>query len=383
MRLEELIYKRFVESESLTSHLATFHGAPAIFSPDPPDNDQEGWEGKVQYPKILYTFDLQANEERHSIGVLSVSLLCQNTMDIVPEMIESTVKDCLRDVILKPGGGTPYCFAWARTDAFTIDENQGSYKNGGEITIGSEIQFDILEYPSQETSDPDPIMAVNQYIKELYPECLVMGYDRMEEITEASREKPVIYSRLLSTELSRETNTVAWMEGKIAIHILCPDSEMRMKMAAAITNRMALDGEVIMLDHSPMGMKHLQVNHKSDYLKEGQIFATGQYGILRYQAKGHTLKRVLYENKRRDCEMTAEKTEHTKDGAGEKRELENDSAKQKESVYTLGELVAGAEAVFGTTPECVFAALKQEGIMECTKSRAEEIVKRFRRKTNY
>ena len=283
MRLEELIYKRFTSSEDLVKHLARFNGVPAVFSPEPPDERQEGWRGSTQYPQVIYYFDLQANEERHSAGTLSVSLLCQNTTEITPEAMEPLVRGCLRDVILKPAEGTPYCFAWARTEAFTIEEKKES------ATIGNEVRFDILEYPSWETSDPDPVMAICQYIKELYPECLMMGYDRMEEITEATAERPVIYCRLISADKSEETNMVAWMDGRIAVHILCPDSETRMKMAAAIANRISLDGEIILLDHSPMFIKRLQVNYKSDYLRDGQVFVTGHYGLLRYQAKPHTL----------------------------------------------------------------------------------------------
>ena len=279
--LEELIHKRFISSESLVKHLALFNGAPAVFSPEPPDESQEGWGGNTQYPEVIYNFDLQANEERHSAGTLAVSLLCQNTAEITPEAIEPMVRKCLRDVILKPESGTPYCFTWARTDAFTLGETGA--------TIGNEIRFDILEYPSQETSDPDPVMAVNKYVKELYPECLVIGYDQMDEITEATVERPVIYCRLESMDKSEETNTVAWMDGRIAVHILCPESEKRMKMAAAIANRLSLDGEIIMLDKSPMFIKRLQANYKSDYLKSGQIFVTGHYGLLRYRAKPHSL----------------------------------------------------------------------------------------------
>ncbi len=286
MVLEELIYKRFIGSENLVKKLASFDGVPAVFSPEPPDESQDGWDGNTQYPMIIYNFDLQANEERHSVGTLSVSLLCQNTTEIIPEAIEPLVKDCLRDVILKPKGETPYCFAWARTDAFTIDEKKGN------ATIGSEIRFDILEYPSQETSDPDPVTAANKYIKELYPECMIMGYDSMEEITEATGERPVIYCRLVSVDKSEETNTVAWMDGRIAIHILCPESEKRIKMSAAIASRMSLNGEIIMLDYSPMFIKRLQVNYKSDYLKDGQIFFTGHYGLLRYKAKPHSSQTV-------------------------------------------------------------------------------------------
>ena len=123
MMLEELIYKRFTDAKDLVGHLASFNGAPAVFSPEPPDKDQDGWGGNVQYPEVIYNFDLQANEERHSAGTLSVSLLCQNTTAVMPEALEPLVRDCLRDVVLKPAGGNPYCCAWARTDAFTIEES--------------------------------------------------------------------------------------------------------------------------------------------------------------------------------------------------------------------------------------------------------------------
>ncbi len=291
MTLEELIYKRLTGSEALIKHLASYNGAPAVFSASPPDESQEeGWAGNTQYPMLVYSFDLQANTERHSAGALSMDLLCQNTADITPEAIVPAVRECLRDVILKPEGGSPYCFAWARTDAFAQEE-----KNGG-MTIGSEVRFDILEYPPQETTDPDPVMAASKYIKELFPECLIMGYDRMEEITEATADKPVVYCRLEYADKSRETNMVAWMDGRIAVHILCPDTETRVKIAAAIANRMSLDGEITMLDHSPMFIKRLQANYKSDYLKDGQIFVTGHYGILRYQAKPHALQSVHARN---------------------------------------------------------------------------------------
>lgn len=279
MNLEELIRKRFLESESLVKHLAVFGDMPAIFSPDPPEENQEDWKNSTQYPMVHYSYDLQANEERQSAGTLSVSLLCQNTTDVMPEAIEPLIKDCLRDVILTPDGELPYCFAWARTDAFSIDEKREN------MTIGCEIRFDILAYPSQVTTDPDPVEAVNQYLKKMYPECIVIGYDRLEEITEATAARPVLYCWLLTADKSEETNMVAWMDGRIAVHILCPDSSVRMKMAAAISNKMSLDGEIIMLDDSPMFIKRLQVNYKSDYLKDGQVFITGHYGLLRYRAK--------------------------------------------------------------------------------------------------
>lgn len=283
MNLEELIYKRFSGYRDFTRYLAKYAGEPAVFSPEAPDDGQVGWGGMTQYPKAVYSFDLQADGERKSAGTLLVSLLCQNTADIVPEQMEAEVKACLRDVVLKPAGGSPYCFAWARTDAFTMAEKKQ------ELVLGSEIRFDILEFPEQETTDPDPVLAVSQYIKGLYPECLMMGADRMEELTEVSGERPVMYCRLLSAELAEETNTVAWMDGKLAIHILCPDSGIRMKLAAGIASRMSLDGEIRMVDGSPMFLRGLRAEYTSDYLKDGQIVLTGRYGLLRYKAKQHVI----------------------------------------------------------------------------------------------
>jgi len=284
VKLEELIYKRFTMCEGLARHLASYMGLPAVFSPEAPGENQEGWRGRPQYPRIEYSYDLQADGDRKSAGTLSVSLLCRNTADTAPEEIEPLVRACLKDVLLMPDGGTPYCFTWARTDGFTMED-----KNLG-LVIGSEVRFDILEYPPQETTDPDPVEAVNTYIKGLYPECLAAGYDRMGEITEASAERPVAYCRLASVEKTRETNTVCWMECRAAIHILCPDSGKRMKMTADIADSMSLAGEIIMPDHSPMSIRRVQTDYRSDYMKDGQILITGRFGLLRYREKPHSLR---------------------------------------------------------------------------------------------
>ena len=102
MKLEELIQKRFTEREGLTKFLAKFGDYPAIFSPEAPKDNQD-WGTDVHYPRLVYNYDMQADEERKSAGTLSVSLLCQNTEDateedITPEMLEPLVRDCLKDV---------------------------------------------------------------------------------------------------------------------------------------------------------------------------------------------------------------------------------------------------------------------------------------------
>ena len=284
MNLEELIYKRLSEAKNLTKYLTRYAGQPAIFTPEAPGDREFGWGHATQYPRAVFNFDMQADGERKSAGTLSVALICRNDSEAVPELIEPAVKKALKDVLLKDDNGTLYAFAWARTEGFSMTEEKN------ELLIGSEIRFDIMEYPQQETTDPDPIMAMARYIKDLYPDSIVVGIDKMADETEASKEAPVFYCRLTEIEKLEETNTVVWMNGKIAISLLCPDGATRLKMAAAVLNSLSLDGEVTMLDDSPMFMERLTANLKSDYLKDGQIFVTGRYGLLRYKAVGYPLR---------------------------------------------------------------------------------------------
>lgn len=287
MDLEQLIYKRLSESQELTGDLASFAGGPAVFSIRSPEADHEGWGGNTQYPQIVYNVDMQANEERKSVGTLVVTLICQNSMKILPEAVEPEVKKCLKDVLLRPESGSPYAFAWAGTDSFSIDGKE----NGA--LIGSKMRFDMFEYPDQETTDPDAVVAVNRYIKELDLNCLVIGLDRIDDITEISREIPVVYCRNVTMDKGTETNTVVWMDSGIAVHVLCPDMGIRIKAVAAIADQLSLAGEISMLDQSPVSIKQLQVNYRSDHLKDGQISAVLHYGLLKYRQKKHRIVEIV------------------------------------------------------------------------------------------
>lgn len=286
MMLEELIHKWFTNHEEITKRLASFNEKPAIFFQTAPADNQRGW--KEQYPRIVYAIDMQANQERKSAGTMEISLLCDEA-GIPPEEVEPGIKKCLKDLIINPDNSSPYCFAWSRTDGFEI-----SSRESGTDTriIGMEIRFDILEYTSQETTDPDPVVALNQYIKGIMPDVFVLGLDHMESFKVADAKAPVFYCRLETVEKNRETNTVVWMDGRISIHVLCCAADVRLKWIMALANSLSLAGEVVMLDKSPMGIKRLQVNNKADYLKEGQLIVTVHYGLLRYKNRPHMIVEV-------------------------------------------------------------------------------------------
>ena len=292
MTIDELIYSRLRNYEPLAALLSTFEDLPAVFYQLAPDDRQKGWKGEKQYPRVVVDLDMQANEERKSSGTLLVSTLCDRT-GTEPEALEPLVKECLKDLLIKPDGSFPYCFAWARTDPFEIEGITGGAAKRG--VIGQEIRFDIVEYPSQETTDPDPVAAINAFLAEEYPEAVVVGLTHMGSFTEASAERPVIYCRLQGDDTESITNTVVWINARIAVHVICSDPEIRLKMAADIRNRITWAGEIIMLDGSPMRPNRVSLSNTADYLREGQLSGVYHYGVLRYRRVPHTVQKVHME----------------------------------------------------------------------------------------
>lgn len=287
MTFEELIYSCLSNDLDITKNMASYMERPAIFYQNAPDDVQLGWKNG-QYPRLIYNIDMQANQERKSVGAIGISLYCDE-VSTEPEPLERLIKDCFKDLMIHPQDSSPYCFAWSRTDAFEISEKA---RGADTRIIGEDILFDIIEYPSQETTNPDPIVALNRYIKSNIAESFVLGLDSMGNFKVAGSTEPVFYCRLEGVELDRETNTVVWMNGRISVHVLCSDQTIRLKFVMALANSLSYDGEVIMLDKSPMTVKRLQVNNQADYLKEGQLYITVHYGLLRYVPQPHKIQQI-------------------------------------------------------------------------------------------
>lgn len=59
----------------------------------------------------------------------------------------------------------------------------------------------------------------------------MLGVDPVGEFTEAS-VTPIFYSRLVTMDKAsgHNMNIVAWMDCRMAVHLLCPDKAMNLKM---------------------------------------------------------------------------------------------------------------------------------------------------------
>lgn len=280
MQLHELIWKCLTSNPEIIAGLCRFWDAPAVFTPEAPPDHGEGWHGKTNYPRIVFAVDLSANEERKCQGSMILSVYAQNNGTFDFGASGMAIKSCLCNVILTPEDGNPYCLAWNRSDGFQIE---------GTNICGQEMQFDILEYASQVTTDPDPVDTINAYLKALYPEALVMWHDRMGQAEAVNAGRPVLYCRLENDSEDYSTIGVTWMECSLAVHVFSPNSGQRAKYARTIAKQLAVDGEIDMLDRSPFLISSVSVTPSSDYLRAGQLRISGRYGILRQTEKKKNL----------------------------------------------------------------------------------------------
>lgn len=272
MDLNGLIYHRLATDAELPKLLAAFADNPAIFADEAPADQDEGWGGKVQYPRICYKIDIKTDNERKTSGEMHVAIHTTKE-NLAIEQIEYAVRRSLKDVVMKPSEQAPFCVSWARSDAFILE---------GMGIIGKDITFEILEYPSQQTTDPDPVIAMALMVKELFPGAIVLNADRVGDYIDPA-EKPVFYVKLQNLTKTRGhcEHSIAWFLARMSLHILCPVQEDRLKMSAAVNQKLRIDEEIIMLDQSPMTIEQLTLNNMADYLREGQITVTGKYGCLR------------------------------------------------------------------------------------------------------
>ena len=275
MSLDELIRQWFIRNEQIAGRMALYAGDLAIFLQAAPSDVQHGWDNKTQYPRIVNTVELRADSERKSQGILRVDLYC-DLAETAPEEIEPLIRSSLKDIVMQPDDGSPYCFAWQRTDAFELES-----KNADKRIAGYELTFDILEFPDQYTTYPDPIESMSLGLKEAFPDMFVIGVDKIERFRIATEDEPIIYCRMESIENDHTSMALAWINCRIAIHVIAPSADARSKLVRVIMNCLMMSGEAVMTDGTPLRFTGTRAANTSDYLTNGQIMLSGQYTLPR------------------------------------------------------------------------------------------------------
>lgn len=277
--LEDLIYNRLTKCADLPPLLAVYDDIPAVFYQNAPDDTATGWKKRPQYPRLDYVVDFRANPERKTSGVLTLNIWSAED-GTPPEEIEPIVRDLLCGVFLTPEDSPPFALSWSASEAF-------EKLNGDNLVVGVTIYFDVYAFPSQISTDPDPILAMNAFVRDLCGDVVVIGSSDIPAVLTPTPEKPVFYFRLETSQVNRETNTVVWLDAVLAGHCFAGGEEI--PWLRVLADALALDGEVAMLDKSPMFITNIKADTTFDALSSGQLRIYVRFGLLRRKPYVHNL----------------------------------------------------------------------------------------------
>lgn len=271
--MEEIIYKYLLESFSVENLLAEYVDKPAVFDTQAPNDMDENWKD-AQYPRCIYQLDMQANPERKVSGQLYIDVMCENEISSVqPEELEALVKSAV-DGCFFSNHDLTISAQWQSSNPFAEKDNKLS---------GFTLVFDIMAYPIQTTESPDPILATNLWLKTIYQNAYVIGYDTLPETWKPTDENPALYCRLSKLGASgrmKSSAAVTWIGADMQVYVMAPSEVIRSRINKSIIQLLINADKLILDDNSPMLIDSVTDNMAADPLREGQIQIKATYGVL-------------------------------------------------------------------------------------------------------
>lgn len=282
--MEEIIYRYLLGQFGGNNILCTYMDLPAVFNTKAPDDKDDGWGDNPQYPRVIFELNMQADSERKVSGQLYIDVMCENKLTEPLDDMEALIK-----------GAVDGCFF--STPEMTISAqwiSKNAFEQPDDKVCGTTMVFDVLAYPNQLTESPDPIEAVNTWIKNAYPEANVIGKDTLAETWKPTDESPAVYCRLYHIGESprlKSTYNVDWFGAEIHVNVMAPSENVRATLCKQLTQKLTHSVRIMLDDGSPMLIDKIASNTAADPLKEGQIQINGTYGVLP-ERKGTPLKRA-------------------------------------------------------------------------------------------
>jgi len=283
--LDGLLKDQIRGDPEIAGMLTTYKGIPAFFFQKAPMDTDRGWD-KPCFPRADYNIDMRCDPERKAAGTMIVNVWCTSESAHMPEDIEKRLVALIDGTFYTNRQRATVCAIWHRSDAFSYE----SSSNGGGSTtpevFGVTISFDLMEFPDQLTTEPDPVQSLNSWTRVNFPGMTVISHDDMPPVWKPTDANPAIYWRFEGmTATDRQSYAVNWHTGQFAAHVIARSVTERNRWTKAIIELVQLDGEIVLIDGSPMFAKQIAVRHNADPLREGQLLLTGQYGVLAQRRK--------------------------------------------------------------------------------------------------
>lgn len=280
--IRQLIHKQVSEDTQMAGMLATYSGDPAFFYSKAPSDSRPGW-GQKRYPRADFSIDTHQDPERKTAGTMTVNIFVTTEVPAIGDLdpdraIEERLIELLSGTFYTDTTEGTSCVEWQRSDEFVLETEKA--ETHPEV-YGLTVIFDILAFPPQLTTDPDPIQGLNRWTKENFMPMATIGFEEIPVVFKPSDKEPAIYWRFEGTSTTdRQSYAVTWYTGTFYAHIIADSVMERNRWIKAITEKAQIAGEVILPDGSPMFINRIAVRHNADPLRDGQLELTGRYGVL-------------------------------------------------------------------------------------------------------
>lgn len=271
--MEQVITEYLRGSPELNAQLAKYGDAAAVFCQKAPDDGDPGWAGGRQFPRAVFLLDMAGDPQREREGTLAVDLFC--LPPDVPEELEPLVREWV-DGRFFLSGARLLSAAWRASNYFT---------EAAEKADGVTVSFDLVEYPVQALSDPDPVRLLGEYVREQYPQGAVIGLGDWEEAAVTpSKERPVFYCRL--TELKPwgqvpDTFHCVWRTASLGLYIAAGDRREELAIADRLAIDLARRRRLFFPDKGPMLIEPPVVQPSTSPQRTPYLTVEGHFGILR------------------------------------------------------------------------------------------------------
>lgn len=280
--MEDLICQCIKEDAAILASLATYAGAPAVFSGAvPPENDPD-W-GAVHYPRIQFTLDWYYQED-NADGVLTMNVESLQT-DIAPNRIVLDLKRIFRGLLLTDG--TPAVTAGFQ--AKDSDDYDGS--DNGQLISGITLTFDAVRYSSPPQTQLAPLSALNTFTKEVLPEAKVFGVDPYPAKWTPSDSAPgFCWQCKTVTSDSNQIRALNWVDAEFTAHLLSPEPSQCQARVQKLAEAMAEQDAVLLSDGGPLLFQNIRYTFAADPLRDGQITLEARYSKTRAKETGEILQ---------------------------------------------------------------------------------------------
>ncbi len=293
---EEALYSYLLSCENITSLLTRWQlsdqdnkSIPAIFNINYPPDNAEGWKHKIQYPRIVFYTQWANDTDQIEAGSLILYIHSLDNLEIQPENIEKEINNSLSDVFFNTLRGV-FCCTWISSEPFMIDGENEPVQNG------IRLEYQVRAFPDQYTYlNPDPIPAIEDYIKSIDNDLLIINRDELPEIFVP--EYPVIYVRSLDVgNLGKDTYKWRIMQLHGAIHVISTNPKITRQVLGKIEQQAMIDGEINLLDGGQFlitdDRTNLQIMYGHSKLLDGQYELTGEFGINAVNRSEERIKNI-------------------------------------------------------------------------------------------